>query len=407
MRPLHIGLLTADLAGWAGGVDLLRVIASGLAVTGHPISLLIPRNTFKHKIRDQLSYCKRLITKLRYREWPRHISLSRLDAQETIEIIASSGCDFTIIEYDNSRQGLAQSLSSNGIDVILPCLNTLGSNFPTPWVGYISDLQHKHLPRFFSREERSHRDRHFARMLRDARVAIVNSRYVATDVKCHYGDKPCRLVALPFSPMAAPSWFTIDRSAARAKYSLPSRYFVISNQLWQHKDHLTAFRACAMGVPREVQLICTGHEEDSRAPGYRDYLKKAPTDLGLDGQVRFLGYIPKQDQIAIVRDAVAVVQPTLFEGGPGGGSVYDAIAVGTHAIVSDIPVNSEITAENCTFFRAGCPQDLFEKMMTVLDRPKVRVDDAELWRESARRAERLATSLMAAISESSNWNGDS
>ena len=73
-----------------------------------------------------------------------------------------------------------------------------------------------------------------------------------------------------------------------------------------------------------------------------------------------LGFIPKPDQIRLMREAVAVVQPTLFEGGPGGGSIYNAIALGRPVIVSDLPVNREIESSGDSLFRPSRSRGLAE-----------------------------------------------
>lgn len=61
-------------------------------------------------------------------------------------------------------------------------------------------------------------------------------------------------------------------------------------------------------------------------------------------------YIAKLDQIALLKKSIAVIQPTLFEGGPGGGASYDAISLGKPLIVSDIKVNQEIEQSERVFF---------------------------------------------------------
>ena len=52
-------------------------------------------------------------------------------------------------------------------------------------------------------------------------------------------------------------------------------------------------------------------------------------ELGINDDVEIVGHIPKLDQIALLKNSIAVIQPTLFEGGPGGGSAYDAISLGS------------------------------------------------------------------------------
>jgi glycosyltransferase involved in cell wall biosynthesis len=70
----------------------------------------------------------------------------------------------------------------------------------------------------------------------------------------------------------------------------------------------------------------------------------------------------------IMKHAAAVVQPTRYEGSPGGGEVEDAVAVGMQAIVSDIPVNLEIEDDSVLFFHTGNEKDLSAKMKEAIER---------------------------------------
>ena len=94
--------------------------------------------------------------------------------------------------------------------------------------------------------------------------------------------------------------------------------------------------------------------------------------LGIAERVKCLGFIPKTDQMALMRGAVAVIQPTLFEGGPGGGSVWEAVGLGIPALVSDIDVNREIKDAGVTFFRVGNSDELAARMQEVLRSSSVR-----------------------------------
>ena len=80
--------------------------------------------------------------------------------------------------------------------------------------------------------------------------------------------------------------------------------------------------------------------------------------------IHFLGYIPKPDQIAIMRNAIGLIQPTLFEGGPGGGAVYNALCLGITCLISDIKVNREITGyDNVYFFDPNNSSELATLML--------------------------------------------
>ena len=98
-----------------------------------------------------------------------------------------------------------------------------------------------------------------------------------------------------------------------------------------------------------------GQHQRLSAPGLFSEAPKSDCGAEAEHRIRILGLIPKYDQIQIMRGAVAVIQPTLFEGGPGGGAVYDAVSIGTPVILSDIPVNREVEAGRglIQFFRPG------------------------------------------------------
>jgi glycosyltransferase involved in cell wall biosynthesis len=347
-------------------------------------------------LRNIAIFCKVTLTKLANFERPKFVRFPKIDLSQVVDAMSSSGCEFDVVEYPKSRTGLAVAVQEHGIDVVLPCVNSLGSDFPHKWIGYVPDLQHKHLPQFFSRAALQQRDRQFQRLLRDARTLIVNSRQVKSDLEQHFQTGTCNIVVLPFSPLVQAEWFTTDVKSVQERYALTAPYFLISNQFWQHKDHATAFKALSLLAVRDVELICTGSASDYRAPEYFGKLQALISERGLQGRVRFLGHIPKPDQIAIMRGAVAVLQPTLFEGGPGGGSVYDAVAVGTPAIISDIPVNREIVEKGVEFFPVGSAQHLAERMAAVLESPVSRVSNDALMERAAVRRQRLSAALTRA-----------
>ncbi len=66
-----------------------------------------------------------------------------------------------------------------------------------------------------------------------------------------------------------------------------------------------------------------------------------------------------------MRGSVALIQPTMFEGGPGGGAVYDAVAMGVPCVVSDIPVNLEIDEPDVHFFNSRDSASLRQVMSQI------------------------------------------
>ena len=119
--------------------------------------------------------------------------------------------------------------------------------------------------------------------------------------------------------------------------------------------------------------------------------------MNLSQYIHFLGYIPKKDQLQILRGAIALLQPTLFEGGPGGGAVYDAVSLGVPSIVSDIPVNKEILGGNVFFFHTGSSDAMKEKMLELLEEEIEKPPKEILIEQGIQRAEMLGKSLCEAF----------
>jgi glycosyltransferase involved in cell wall biosynthesis len=101
-------------------------------------------------------------------------------------------------------------------------------------------------------------------------------------------------------------------------------------------------------------------------------LKEEIRQLGLVDHILILGLIPKRDQIELLKGSVALIQPTLFEGGPGGGAAYDAIGLDIPLLASDIIVNREIDCGDVRFFAPTDDEGLSRLMVDALGRTPAR-----------------------------------
>jgi glycosyltransferase involved in cell wall biosynthesis len=374
MLPVKIGILAHDFMEWGGGVDFLWLVTDCLLATPRSQSctfhLLVPDSGFRLKWRMIRRRAKSLLKKEKFND-PRTRSATVSAA------FAGFGDRIKIEHIGIGHRALEQAAKRLNLDALIPAVHSLGKNFPTPWVGYAYDFQHKYFPQYFSAESQKSRDEHFADMLTTAKVVIVNSKAAAADIAKFVPQATARVVSLPLCPAPAPQWLNTVELSASNRVVPP--YFIICNQFWAHKGHMTAFQAFAK-VAKEnpkLSLVCTGSTE-STDPSYVPSLIRFAEKSGLSDRIKLLGLIPKREQIELLKNAVAVVQPTLFEGGPGGGSVYDAIAVGLPAIVSDIPVNLELQGMDVTFFPANDSETLAQRMREQLAAPKKKIANETL-----------------------------
>ena len=308
----------------------------------------------------------------------------------SLEIRYSAGLD----------DGLAQAAAELRLDAIYLAMRCPKSRPACALVGYVPDYQHRHLPHLFSTEERAQRDQVFGALVAASDAMVMNARAVAEDMRRFTPEPLPGLHVLPFSPNLDPEWLK-ERPELRSAYAIDGPYFIVCNQFWMHKDHLTAFRALAeLARSRDdVSLVCTGGTTDYRDPTYFGKLEAEAAKLGLGSRLRFLGHIPKRDQIELLKHAVALVQPTLFEGGPGGGSTYEAVALGQRVLLSDLPVNLEVDGGDVRFFPKGDHAALAQLMKEALEVPARQGDPADLLAQSERRLRRNGEAIWTSIQD--------
>ncbi len=99
-------------------------------------------------------------------------------------------------------------------------------------------------------------------------------------------------------------------------------------------------------------------------------LKALAADLGVANEVKFLGFLPKNDQQALLRAASAIVQPSFSEGWST--VIEDAKAVSQFVIASDLSVHREQLLENAIFFNPSNSKELADRMSDLLEKPPVR-----------------------------------
>jgi glycosyltransferase involved in cell wall biosynthesis len=367
---IRIGIPAHGFQDWAGGVDFLFTVVDGLraAAPGAELHLLVPHERPAGGWKRLKSTVKRML-----RRGTRDRRAAPLDCSAVAAL-----CD-AVHSIPAGPDAVAETSGRLRLDAVLPSHGILPAGMPCPWVGYLYDFQHRHLPQLFTEREIRKRDEAFAGMIDAAPAVVVNSRDTAAEARSLYPHAADRIHALPFNASPRPEW--LDDAADAQGPAVAGPYFIVSNQFWVHKDHATAFRAFARAAADrpDLRLVCTGQTSDYRRPEYFGTLVELLDSLGVRDRVIITGLVPKAEQIQLVKGAVAVVQPTLCEGGPGGGAVYDAVSLGIRSIISDIPINRELADEpTVSFFAVGDAESLAAGMTQALRGTPIPVAAEEL-----------------------------
>ena len=216
-----------------------------------------------------------------------------------------------------------------------------------PW---FPDFQEHRFPAFFPPEEIADRLARNTGKLTGCRHALVSSRDVAEDLRRWYGGLGAQAHVAPFTSFLDAEAERADPVVLRRTYGLPERYFLCSNQLWKHKNHQVILDALdELGIDAAAApIVFTGLEEDYRDPAYVPALRARAAASGADRRIRYLGFLPRADQLGLMKGAIAVIQPSLCEGWST--VVEDAKALGVQVLASDIAVHREQLDRNVDFF---------------------------------------------------------
>ena len=281
------------------------------------------------------------------------MALGTLDEEDQphVVVIAHDRSSFEFLResgYENLSHYTSQQVFTDprhrGIDLMFPH-PMQGTGIPT--LTWIPDFQEQHMQHLFSREDLDGR-RVWHESCFACEALMLSSESALSDLRRFYPDANVPTFVVPFAsflPAAIPQLKKI-----RGKYALPERYFFAPNQFWMHKNHVVILAALRELKERGVRpkLCFSGKEFDSRAPGYADFLRHKIEQWGLGDQITFLGFMPRDEQISVMREAIAVVQPSRFEGWST--VVEDAKALNQFVIASSLDVHQEQLDRNFAFF---------------------------------------------------------
>ncbi len=276
-------------------------------------------------------------------------------------------------------------------------LNKIGKLFAKRGIFWIPDFQHKNLPEFFSEEELAKKDANFLEVTSRSNPLVLSSEDAKCDLERFYPDHRCRVEVVHFVSYIEPEIRAVTpevETAVREKFHLGRKYIYLPNQFWQHKNHLVAVQAIEIlrrqGRLKEYDFVFTGNLEDYRNPAYIDRLKEIMQAPEVKDCIRLLGFVDRTEQLAIMKQACFIVQPSLCEG--WGTVLEDAKVLDKTVLLSDIPVHREQKNEKCHLFPADSPKELarlMEKVSCMESAESIESGIANMYREAARYAKAL------------------
>jgi glycosyltransferase involved in cell wall biosynthesis len=236
--------------------------------------------------------------------------------------------------------------NNHGVDLMIyPAPSPLSFEAGVPYIMAIHDLQHRLQPEFpevSANGEWEFREYMFRNGVRYATLLLADSEVGKEDILNFYGPygiTPDRVKVLPFLPA---SYLGVDvseseRQRLRTTYHLPERYLFYPAQFWPHKNHARIVQALGLlkqehGLKIPI-VFCGSYAGEIRERTFHEVMLLS-SQLGIEKQFHYLGYIPDKDISGLYAEAVALVMPTFF--GPTNIPPLESWAFGRPVLSSDI-----------------------------------------------------------------------
>jgi glycosyltransferase involved in cell wall biosynthesis len=214
---------------------------------------------------------------------------------------------------------------------------------PCPLVVTVHDLIFDRYPQYMpSAWSRPYYRLLMAASLRRAKKVIAVSQATAADLARYYGTPASKTIVI-LEGSEPGLGVTVDRGrieALRQRYNLARPFLLSVGVRRPHKNLARLVQAFAL-LAHDVEhdLVFAG-PVDERFP---DTARRAALDAGLDGRVRFLGWVSEEDLAALYALADLVVVPSLVEG--FGLPVLEAMASGTAVVAANVSSLPEVAGQ--------------------------------------------------------------
>lgn len=244
------------------------------------------------------------------------------------------------------------------------------------------DLQHLHHPEFFTPSEIALREALQQTACRAAHTVVAASEFVRRDVAERYHVAPRNIQVIPWAPPPLPEATAAgDFPTLRRKYGLSDGPFALYPAMtWEHKNHLRLLEALARLRDRdglELRFVFTGYKTD-----FWPRVERRVRELGLAGQVDFLGMVTREELSALYRAARFVFIPTLFEAASA--PLFEAWQHGTPVACSSATSLPEQAADAALLFDPFAVETIALALARMATEEELR---DELRRRGARRLE--------------------
>jgi len=281
-----------------------------------------------------------------------------------------------LMEFNHMRRKpiinpLQKQINERKIDIIW---------FPTPiylpvespFIATMWDIQHRLQPWFPEVSYQGNwnrRESYSGKFLQQATYIIANNETGKQELALFYQIPENRICALPH-PTPTINYLPSNKEMTLVlqKYQISSPYLLYPAGFWAHKNHvnlLLALKNLLETCGLNFKLVLVGGDQ-----GNLKYIETKVEQLGLGKSVHFLGFIQREDLIALYQGAFALLYITYF--GPENLPPLEAFACGCPVIASNISGAEEQFEKAALLVNPNKPEEISNMVKYLYDNPDIR-----------------------------------
>ena len=253
-------------------------------------------------------------------------------------------------------------IESAGIDVMhFTVQNAFRTEIPS--IYHPHDLQHIHLPDGFTLRRRVLRDQMYRAFCDQASMIATASRFVKRDLIEQYQLAEEKIDVVPLAPVidaySEPGPEVL--AGIRQKYSLPPDFIFYPAQTWPHKNHMGLLQALVILRDRfgvKMNAVFSGRKDD-----FFRTIEKQVRELGLEGQVNFLGFVSTTELRGLYKLCRAVVIPTKFEAASF--PLWEAFIMEAPVACSNVTSLPEQAGDSALLFDPNKPEEIARQVFQL------------------------------------------
>lgn len=225
-----------------------------------------------------------------------------------------------------------------------------------PTIYHPHDLQHIHLPQYFSPRTYLVREVTYRTLCKKAKMVAVTSSWVKHDIVQHYQLPESKVQVIPWAPVLPtyPTPSEDDVAAVKHRFSLPDTFLFYPAQTWRHKNHITLLEALAILRDRHgiiVPFVSCGLIND-----FYPKIQIRVRNLRLIDQVRFLGFVSPVELQCLYKVCKCVIIPSKFEAASF--PLWEAFLAGTPAACSNVTSLPQQAGDAALVFDPEQPENI-------------------------------------------------